>query len=206
VVWGRNIRGEGVIERIDVETGRETFIARARDIQQVQVAPDGLKIYYQDGFYSGGAQPKRVVEHELATGAERDIQPADVATRASVEPRPGVQIRADRKTKTSTVTFPAGDGDESRTVTVPAVLDGGRGVFATPSGQAVLAASSDDRARMLWLIPVNGAPRKLEIDTRSWSGSDFRLSPDGKHIAYFSGHDAREVWALENVVPISKKR
>ena len=206
VVWGRNIRGEGVIERIDVETGRETFIARARDIQQVQVAPDGRTVYYQDGFFSGGAQPKRVIEHDLATGVERDIQPSDRAAKVSVEAGPGVQIRADAKTKTSTITFPTGDGGESRTVTVPATLDGGRSVFATPSDRVVLAASSDDKAKMLWLIPATGAARKLEIDTRSWNGSDFRLSPDRKHIIYFSGWDAREVWALENVVPVAGKR
>jgi hypothetical protein len=112
----------------------------------------------------------------------------------------------DRKAKTSAVTFVAGDGAELRTVTVPAALEGGRGVFATPAGQVVLAASSDDPARMLWLIPANGAPRKLDIDTRAWSGPSFRLSPDRKHIVYFSGQDLRELWALENVVPVTGKR
>ena len=205
VVWGRDIKGEGVIERIDVETGRETFIARARDIQQVQVASDGRTIYYQDDFYSGGARPGRVIEHDLVTGAEKEVQGRQPGG-ATPDARTTVQVRADRNSKTSTVTFQSVGGGEPRTVTVAAVLDGGRGVFATPDGQAVLAASSDERSRMLWLIPASGTPRKLDIDTSSWRGPDFRLSPNGRHIAFFTGQDAREVWAFENVVPASGKR
>lgn len=203
VVWGRNIRGDGVIERIDVDTGRETFVARARDIQQVQIAVDGRKVYYQDGFYSGGGQPKRVIEHDLATGSERDI--SDDSPRPSIDPRSTVEIRPDRKSKTSIVTFSGLDG-QPRTVTVPAVLDGGRGVFSTPAGQTLLAASSDDPARMLWLIPAQAAPRKLDIDTQTWRGGDFRLSPDGRYIVFFTGDDSREVWAFDNVVAAPKKR
>jgi hypothetical protein len=55
----------------------------------------------------------------------------------------------------------------------------------------------------LWLVPASGgAPRKLDIDTRTWLiDSGMRLHPNGRQLAHFSGQETREVWALENIVP-----
>jgi len=73
-----------------------------------------------------------------------------------------------------------------------------------PDGHAILAAEA---GKALWLVPVDGGtPRRLDVDISRWiDGQGIRLSPDGKQIAYFTGEDAREVWALENVVPGTKK-
>ena len=50
-------------------------------------------------------------------------------------------------------------------------------------------------------MPTDGsAPRKLAIDTSGWLVREgIRLSPSGTHIAFFTGKDASEVWALESV-------
>ena len=57
-------------------------------------------------------------------------------------------------------------------------------------------------------MPVNGRnARKLDIDIRGWvTGAGLRLHPDGKQIAFFSGQDSREVWALANVLVATSAR
>ncbi len=61
--------------------------------------------------------------------------------------------------------------------------------------------SEDAAANSLWLVPVNGGqPRKLEIDVSGWIvGQGIRLHPSGKQIAYSTGQDSRDVWALESI-------
>jgi hypothetical protein len=72
-----------------------------------------------------------------------------------------------------------------------------------PDGRAILAqklvpGGTDE----LWLAPLDGEPRRLNVDIRNWSGDggDFGLSPDGQHIAFvaLAGAHGAEVWALEH--------
>ena len=37
----------------------------------------------------------------------------------------------------------------------------------------------------LWLVPIEGTPRKLAIDLRQWvEGGHVQLHPDGRHLAF----------------------
>jgi hypothetical protein len=54
-------------------------------------------------------------------------------------------------------------------------LPDGRGVIAGP-------AKSDSSPAELWMIPLEGQSRRLNIDTRNWEeGGHFRVSPDSRH-------------------------
>ena len=198
VVWGRDLQGQGVIKRIDVETGRDSFITTAWNIQSVRVSSDGTKIYYAD---QRGSRPGRIIERDLATGSERDFAAAGAV---SPDGRWGAIIRFDAKSKSSTVTFTPLGGGEPHSVVAPVELAGFRALTWTPDSRAILSAES---GKALWVVPVDGrSPRKLDIDISSWiDGQGIRLSPDGKSIAFFTGQDAREVWALENVVPAGSR-
>jgi Tol biopolymer transport system component len=213
IVWGRDIKGSGVIVRIDVETGREAFITAASDIQAVQVSPDGTKIYYHVDYFTGSTRPGRVIERELATGTERDISvrgdsgrslPGRGAPARSSEAGTMVTIQIDRRAAQSTVTLtPAGAG-EPRVITLPAIVESNDSISWTSDRRALLVASNaDSRGRphqRLWLVPLDGdPPRELDIDISTWVIGSIRLSPDGRHVAFFTGEDAREVWALETV-------
>jgi Tol biopolymer transport system component len=204
-VWGRDLNGRGVIVRIDAETGAETFITEAYDIQQVQVSSDGTKIFYSDDNYRGPqATNPGVFERDLVTGTVRKVTASE---RQSPNGETLAGIVVDEKTKTSTLLIAPGTGAEPRRVTVPAMVDTFRGLSWTPDKRAVLVAGPDDSGtKSLWLVPmVGGAPRKLEIDISDWSVIlGIRLSPNGKHIAFFTGREAQELWALENVVPGTK--
>ena len=91
----------------------------------------------------------------------------------------------------------SGDGD-ARRVALPWVAEQYQQHAWTPDGRAVIVQAAEPQPA-LWLVPLDGsAPRKLEIDIRDWNGG-WRLHPKGTHIAFRTGKDAREVWALESV-------
>jgi Tol biopolymer transport system component len=74
---------------------------------------------------------------------------------------------------------------------------------------SALIVTKDTGSRLeLWLVSVaGGPPRKLDIDPSIWLGGassndvEFRVSPDGRSIAFVMGKTAAEVWALENFLP-----
>ena len=207
LISGRDLKGRGMTLRVDVETGQQTILSNGGNL-----SPDGKKIYFADApaNRAGG-----VIEQDLATGARRTVFAKPDGTgspRLSPDGQSIAVVRtpavdsANPGGKTSTVIIAPVDGGSLRSVIVPAVLGTYRDVEWTPDSRNLLIAGSDPEPH-LWLVPVNGgSPRKLDIDTSTWlTGQGIRLSPNGRQIAFFTGRAAREVWALENVIPPRQK-
>jgi hypothetical protein len=56
----------------------------------------------------------------------------------------------------------------------------------------------------LWLVPLSGTPRKLDINISQWPDARlFSVHPDGRQLAFVdsAGDRGAEVWALENFLP-----
>jgi Tol biopolymer transport system component len=209
VTWGRDVNGKGVIVRIDAETGQQTHVVDAYDIQQVQVSPDGTKVYHSDDNNRGAAATNRgAFERDLSTGAVRKLV---YGGPLSPDGQLVAAVIADEKSRTSTILVAPPHGGEVRRVTVPAMVDCCRGFTWTHDSRGLLVADVDDqkKSRSLWLVPITGEPaRRHDIGVSTWIVMQgIRLSPDGKRIAYFTGQgSSRELWALENVVPVAGKR
>jgi Tol biopolymer transport system component len=80
----------------------------------------------------------------------------------------------------------------------------------TPDSSGVVvqkggAAAASSATQEIWHLPLNGPPRKLDIDARQW-GEGFQIHPDGRQIAFTAqaGAAGDEVWALENFLPKAK--
>ena len=215
VVFGRDFKGHGAIYRIDAETGKASVIARA-DLCRVQVSPDGKKIYYEVGRVTLGSGPQRLFEHDLSSGDTRELFTRSDAG-GNVELSPDGRFLAlvvvDPKTKTTTLTVRPVAGGEPRAlfhVNLSDTLQGYGGLSWTPDSQAVIVVNSTGdlfEPKDLWLVPVTGgSARKLDIDIRGWKAGGIRLHPNGKQIAFFSGADSREVWALANVLVATSAR
>jgi len=201
VVYGRDFKGRGGIYRIDAQTGAHSLVALS-DLSRVQVSPDGRKVYYPVGRVTlGPGTPTRWIEHDLASGATR-VMP-DVGALGSRELSPDghtyAGIETNRATRTSTIVIaPASGEGEARRVPLPWEAEQFQQHAWSPDGRAVLVQSTAPQ-RALWLVPIDGsAPRKLDIDVRGWN-EGWRLHPKGTHIAFRTGKEAREVWALESL-------
>jgi Tol biopolymer transport system component len=171
-------------------------------------APDGKGIYYRQ------ADPNLLIikERELASGAERELLriPAKVGGYLfSPDRRLIAALSADEPR--SLLIIPTGGG-EPRSVFQPKTSEtllGIQNMTWTPSSNAVIVGkmSNEDNHVELWEVPVDGRqPRKLDIDVSNWDFEGFRLSPDGKHIAFVgtAGKPGYEIWALENILPTAK--
>jgi len=181
------------------------------------LAPDGKKVYELIKDPAPASRGGILVERDLETGAERQLFTKPDATGSMHFSPDGKWIAYIRTppldsskpgAKTSTVYFHSLGGAPAREVNVYAVLNAYHDVEWMPDSRALLVPSEvvGTTPPTLWVIPVDAAvPRKLDIDIRTWLiGNGMRVHPSGKLIAYFSGQEAREVWALENIVPARK--
>jgi hypothetical protein len=87
-------------------------------------------------------------------------------------------------------------------------------LWAIDSRSVFLEVGGNGQPVELWRVPVDGGPRtKVDADIERTNGA-FRVSPDGRHLAYnvnvgerqpAGGPASRELWVLENFLPVSAK-
>jgi Tol biopolymer transport system component len=209
ITWGRDLKGRPGVYQIDLASGRHTLVADSGDIGNPQVSPDGRKIYYTRGQFVPAERPARFLEHDLASGAIREIQRGGGPTGGRLSPDGqflaatvgrqgpstwGVSIRPvggePRIYPVGTASSPVG--------TIENQPDW------TPDGKAVLVLRALDGTptrKELWLVPIDGRPaRTLDINVDGWffGPAGVRLSPDGTRITFLSGKVAQEVWRIES--------
>ena len=74
-----------------------------------------------------------------------------------------------------------------------------------PDSRGALLVRTDIRGKdALWHVPLEGTPRRFEIDLSQWAhDGHFHVQPGGRHLAFLAnaGDPGAEIWALENVLP-----
>jgi Tol biopolymer transport system component len=206
LITGVNLRERRAgLFRVDAQSGEATALLTGDGLRgPAQSSPDGTKLY----FIREGAS----LERDLTSGVERKLPLAGVL---SPDGRYLASRRDDAAAKASSLVFVPVAGDQPRELlrlTQPEALQQ-RPVW-TPDSRAVLAVKSTRSRRELWMIPLSGSPRMLDVDPGLWMdravedglGTDqgFALSPDGRHIAFLMGKQAAEVWALQNFLPVPR--
>ncbi len=201
----RDQSGGSGIYRVDVETGAVKKLAEGSHTDRVVVSRDGKKAYYHPNDRSW-----RLLEHDLDSGAKRVVHDPQADTRfsrlelswdgrlAAIVPSTGVQAH-----RGSVLVLPVSGGtareivhfNQPEAVACPAC------VTWTPDGRALVVMKSIGDKKELWLFPLEGRPRKLDVDIKDWQDDGIRLSPDGKQIAFRTGDRGEEVWALESYLP-----
>jgi serine/threonine-protein kinase len=213
---GRFIAAAGNLPRegpgiylIEVTTGKTSLMVTGAARQQFSLdwSADGTRIHY----LRDSDDLVRLVERELASGIERELFRTTVPGVREIRLSPDRRMVAFRARETersdSTVRVaPLAGGSASTLMVVPHpdILDSR--IEWTADGRALLIQKgpTPNVAQELWLAPVTGSPRRLNIDTRTWDGDGFvQLHPDGRRLSYvsFSGTPGGEIWALENFLP-----
>jgi hypothetical protein len=212
---GTDLEGRSGAFRIDAQSGEMTRLAAGQNLVPGEWSADDTKGYI--------IRDSLIVERDFASGSEREIRPAlaGAAKRniGSIAPDGEyVTVRQQPPTGTSELLLVPLRGGEPRALLRAGAGEAlGRTVW-TSDGRALIVEKDSGRAtdgsfaplrRELWLVPVTGgAPRKLDIDTTTWtagamvpSDDGFALSPDGRHLAFQVGKSVDEVWALESFLP-----
>jgi Tol biopolymer transport system component len=208
---GTDLKGRNGLYRINAQNG-DAVLVSPREALGDQARNDGTRVYYRTG--------RTIVARDLTTGREQQLPqiPEDQQVSLSFSLSPDgrsiariTESAAGPRTR-SLVVMPI-DGGDARTllrVKVPEDIFGAEARVPawTPDGRALLVAKSLDaefRQTELWLVPIDGsAPRRLAIEgDRLDPTGGFRLSPDGRRLAYVgqSGPPGNEIRALENILP-----
>jgi Tol biopolymer transport system component len=203
---GTDLRGRKGIFRADAQSGQLTpvFLSESPLVGSFpQWSPDGQSLFYRRG--ENGTTI--VAERNLATNQEREIARGPFG-RTTISPD-GQWIAttlANRSRKSSSlvlISVKDGAQREILTVTEPRALDA-VSLAWVPNGRGLVVAQRLDANSLkkdIWFVPIDGSlPRKLEIETNGLS-DPFSVHPDGRRIAFTSGEETNEVWALEHFLP-----
>jgi Tol biopolymer transport system component len=205
LVGGTDTKGKSAFFRIAVESGATSVFVDGGGY--AQWAPDGKAIYYKPG------RRDVILRRDLASGAESELVRAPGGSFAvSPDGRSIAEVSTEGSASdVLIIPLEAGQTRSLLHVNAPEHIRNAAPVALswTPDSRAVIAMKTfdDNRPAELWHIPIDGRqPRKLDIDTEHWSQSSFRLSPDGKLLAFVgtAGRPGTEIWALENVTPPSR--
>jgi Tol biopolymer transport system component len=211
LIHGRDIKHRFMTLRIDVQSSQQNPIIS--DVaERGQLSPDGKKVYYMisDG---GASRAGTMFEEDISTGTRRQLFRKPDATGTPVLSPDGrwfafirtPPIDLPKPGSNSTVFLHPVDAGTPREIEIPGILQAFFGFDWMPDSKALLVPGRSSE-QALWLVPVSGTARKLDIDIRSWiTGYGIRVAPNGKQIAFFSGQTRNEVWALENVIPTATK-
>ena len=214
VTAGRDFNGRGVLVRIDAQTGRETFLDEASAVGRVQVTPDGKHVYYGN---ASGALVRNLETGEVQKVVLPEKAPTPGVLFGNLELSPDgklwATVRTDAQSKVSSLiiySVATGEFREVFKVSPPDSLRRFAGITWAPDSQSVVIVNNTgekNSSKDLWLVGVaGGQARRLDVDIRSWKNNGIRLHPNGHQIAFFTGDDAREVWALESVAPRASRR
>ena len=151
-------------------------------------SPDGNGVFLQLDTTS----ETTVVRRDVQTGNESEILATGRTQneiRISPDGRFAGLLASESGVNRSLVALPIGGGAPKELFRVGSGseiqwewqwLPDGRGVILIAASTA-----SNSAPRELWVVPMEGQPRRLNIDMSSWEeGGHLRLSPDGRHAVF----------------------
>jgi Tol biopolymer transport system component len=212
VAVGRDDKGRDGIFSIDVRTGAAVrLMDLARLGASPQWSPDGTKLYYSKRGVGGAG----FFERDMAAQADRIVSTLD-GLHEDITLSPNGEFLAARRldpvTKVWTLLLvPVRGGEPSELLRLAADerFGGMRTIVWTPDGRALLVTKTRPGDSQLLLVPVNGEPaRRVDIDANIWVrgghgylDTGFSVTPDGRTLAFLTGKDTAEIWAIENFLP-----
>jgi Tol biopolymer transport system component len=205
VTQGTDLKGRRAIYLIDGTSGSTRFITAKPDVPYwADWWPDGRSIYYPN---QRANEPLVLFRREMGSDVETEIIRTSSCSKGLVRVSPDAHAVActlrDPGTRTAALMVVPLDGSTARPLIRTREPQGFFPWQWTADSRAILAhkvvpGGTDE----LWLAPLEGKPRRLNLDIRNWSGEpgDFDLSPDGRRIAFVAsaGAHGAEVWALEH--------
>ena len=192
--------------RIDIQTGRHEPVElfRVAGIGGAAWTRDGRTMFFQRW---GSGKASAIVARDVATGQEREVHslagPAVYASSPLVSPDDrhiAVAVNEFDENRSKAVMVVSLAGGEARTLVRDTRLPWPPSIAWAPDSQGVLFVKQPDpgdRKTELWLAPIQGGePGKLGLAAPNMR--ELVVHPDGRHVAFTSGGDRSEIWAMEH--------
>ena len=209
VTGGTDLKGRRGTYVIDVETGNTSLaLPPNHDARSPVWTNDGRGIRYETNSEGHAV----IVERTIASGAEtvlfRAMLPGAGVLRASPDNHLVGFVRRDSVGGGSAlVVMPIAGGPAQSLLSVAGPDQVNWNWRWTPDSRAIITLTGKPGSPgTLWMVPLSGQPRKLDIDMSRWvEGGHLDIHPDGRQAAFVAtaGEPGAEVWALENL-PVTK--
>jgi len=209
-VTGADMKGNKGLYRVDVQSGHKTLLfQKGTDIIDFVLSPDG-KIVFCRGWDDKKSM-NTICRYNLITNQEDEIYCTDGIVNLMISPDGkflAFKYASYDSPFVSLKVMPIEGGEPRELVKLGQYEDI---VFQsctwTPDGRYILygtgAFSMENPQVELWRIPVEGGePQKLGL-SMDWL-RHLRIHPDGKRVAFSSGHFTAEIWVMENFLPKEK--
>lgn len=206
-------KGRDALLRFDLKTGDISTLLVEPGRPMPAFSPDGRWLYYAPRPDAKNPRPRRVARN-LTTGEERELYvgPAggnEGGLRRMAVSRDGQWIATLAPTPlngpTQFVLMPA-MGGAARTTELRTESDSARPSLSGFSGDgrhliyATRANAIGDDFNALWRIPVEGGQSERWDPPMKLFRAP-RISPDGRHLAFFAGNLSGEIWVLDDLGP-----
>lgn len=191
------------IHELDIATGKSKLLMEAlmNDFSLPAISPDGTLLYYV--FRDRDRKLEMLREKNLADSSERDVYTvpqgdAELSYVLSPDARSAVMFSGQ---------WNAGKGEliDVKSGNVLRTLP--RRAFApawTPDGEYLVGIDANPTSgkQEIWRMAVNtGETAWLEGANPERARGEIRISPDGKHLTFFSLREVAEFWAMKNLIP-----
>lgn len=213
LIDGTDDKGRSGFYRVDVLTGAVTTIARDSRPRNLQRAADGKTVYYHDRYQSDIG----VFKHDLESGEVTGLYVAPGGPASEARMRPELMFQGMALSPnghqlalisyfSDAVLVMDTSGGSPRELIREAGDETQFGPFAkvmwSPDGQHILFTKQTnfEGPQELWRVPAEGGEA-----VRLGSGlpaSKWATHPDGRQIVYVAGQPKREIWVMENFLPI----
>ena len=223
LVYGVDREGRRGIHRLDLRAGTMKLLLGGSPSAETEgmafwaLSPDGNTVYYRSQRLQGetqftGAGGPMVVAHDLRTAETREIPNAVPWGRVLSASPDGKLIAYTMQSRDFTefgVMVVSTSGGSPREVYHQRGGSslGNRGAIEwAPDSRSILIYSAPvEGPGGIWQVPLDGGAARLLLDDRHLTpllqGTrgrplDFRLSPDGRRLAYQAGRDRGEIWMM----------
>lgn len=202
LVSGADRRSRGGLFRVDAESAEmETLVlddsAGFRGPEAAWAA-DGTAVYFVRGE---GGRGSSLLRHEIESREDRVIYRAEAGRIAHLRSSPGGRWLAFTQSESggqdSTLyAFDTGEKKLRRFISLPGTAV--ESLSWPAGGQKILVGAMQQGHPELWQIPIEGGDAvKLRLP-EGWN-ADVYPHPDGERVAFTTGRDFAEIWAIDNL-------
>jgi hypothetical protein len=213
VVGGTDLKGRRGLYVIDLATRETTMLFAVGD----RPTRPGFFDWSSDGtaiIYGAARNGQRlIVQRDIRSGEEKTLIPLPAECGGSQ------QLSPDR----TLLACQVADASDAVHGILVAPLDGGtpRVVYRTadgtlspqwvwaPDNQGVIVGKEvAPSTEELWMVPFDGTPIRMKVETATWAGPFFSVHPNGRLLAFTArtGATGAEIWALENLLPAASAK
>ena len=208
--------GRKSLTRIDVQTGQVTslmpFPVNVGGSPPFDLSPDGKTVFYINlNLLSDGSHGRnQLLVRDVRSGQETELIEKKELNSVSVAPDGKRLVIGAREDRSQVLLVMPAAGGEARELVRIDDEEANRVLPSwTPDGRYVVfrknlreTAKRPPRVQVWRVAAEGGVPQPTELTVDGLSG--LRLHPDGRRIAIGTRKFSREVWVMENFLPVAK--